>query len=486
MPHQEEMDMNVTTLIQPELAHSGSTLADIFRSQQQMAVSLRLSTAEARVKKLKKLEAAVLANRQALYSALYADLRKPAPEADLSEIMPVLSEIRHTAKHLKSWMRTKRVAPTMTLLGTQARLHYEPRGVCLIISPWNYPVNLTLGPLASAIAAGNTAIIKPSELTPSCAAVMAQIIRSTFDPSEIALFEGDAAVSTELLALPFDHIFFTGSPAVGKIVMAAAAKHLASITLELGGKSPVIVDQTADVTKAARSVMWGKFINNGQTCIAPDYLYVHEKILPAFLEESKTAIAKMYGADAQTSPDYCRMVNEKHFSRVKRLIDDATAKGALIAAGGATEMDDKFIAPTLLTNVSETSEIMAEEIFGPVLPVISYTDISIPIMKINENPKPLALYVYSKDDALIERVISETSAGGSCVNMSMLHFSHANLPFGGVNNSGIGSSHGIFGFKAFSHERAVLRDRFSTIPMLFPPYTKRVKALVNFTLKYLT
>ncbi len=478
--------MNVTTMIQPAEAPSGSTIADIFRRQQQMAISLRTSTAEARIAKLKKLEAAVMAHRQAIYRALHADLRKPETEADLSEIMPVISEIRHTAKHLKSWMRTKRVATTMTLLGTQARLRYEPKGVCLIISPWNYPINLTLGPLASAIAAGNTSIIKPSELTPSCSAVMADIIRSTFDPAEIALFEGDAAVSTELLALPFDHIFFTGSPAVGKIVMAAAAKNLTSVTLELGGKSPVIVDETADITKAANSVMWGKFINNGQTCIAPDYLYVHEKILTEFLEKSKAAIAKMYGPDAQASPDYCRMVNEKHFSRVKRLIDDATAKGASIAAGGAAEIGDKFIAPTLLTNVSETSEIMAEEIFGPVLPVISYSDVSQPISHINDNPKPLALYVYSKNDALIDRVISETSTGGSCVNMSMLHYSHANLPFGGVNNSGIGSSHGIFGFKAFSHERAVLRDRFSTIPMLFPPYTNRVKALVKFTLNYLT
>jgi aldehyde dehydrogenase (NAD+) len=477
--------MNVTTMIQPVEA-AGSTIPDTFRRQQQTAISLRTSTAEQRIAKLKKLEAAVNANKQALYQALHTDLRKPEAEADLSEIMPVISEIHHTAKHLKSWMRTKRIAPTLTLLGTQARLRYEPKGVTLIISPWNYPINLTLGPLASAIAAGNTAIIKPSELTPNCSAVMAEIIRSTFDPSEIALFEGDAAVSTELLSLPFDHIFFTGSPAVGKIVMAAAAKHLTSVTLELGGKSPVIVDATADITKAANSIMWGKFINNGQTCIAPDYLYVHEKILPEFLEKSKAAIAKMYGTNAQTSPDYCRMVNEKHFSRVKRLIDDATANGATIAAGGAAEIADKFIAPTLLTNVSASSEVMKEEIFGPVLPIIAYSDIAKPIAHINDNQKPLALYVYSKNQQIIDRVITETSTGGACINMSMLHFSHANLPFGGVNNSGIGSSHGIFGFKAFSHERAVLRDQFSTIPMLFPPYTARVKSIIKLTLKYLT
>jgi len=478
--------MNVTTMIQPAEAAAGSTIPDIFRRQQQTAILLRTSTVAERIAKLKKLEAAVLAHRDAIYRALHQDLRKPEAEADLAEIMPIISEIHDTAKHLKSWMRTKRVAPTLTLLGTQARIRYEPKGVCLIISPWNYPFNLTFGPLACAIGAGNTAIIKPSELTPACSAVMADIIRSAFDPSEIALFEGDASVSTELLSLSFDHIFFTGSPAVGKIVMAAAAKNLASVTLELGGKSPVIVDETADIAKAANSIMWGKFVNNGQTCIAPDYLYVHEKILPEFVDKSKAAIAKMYGADARTSPDYCRMVNEKHFSRVKRLLDDATAGGAVIAAGGATEIGDKFIAPTLLTNVSTGSEVMKEEIFGPVLPVIAYRDVAEPISHINDNPKPLALYVYSKNDETIERVISQTSTGGTCINMAMLHFSHANLPFGGVNNSGIGSYHGIFGFKAFSHERAVLRDRFSTIPMLFPPYTSRVRWIIKQTLKYLT
>jgi aldehyde dehydrogenase (NAD+) len=478
--------MNVTTMIQPGKAPAGSTIPDVFSRQQRTAILLRTSTAADRIAKLKKLETAVLSHRDAIYRALREDLRKPEAEADLAEIMPIISEIHHTAKNLKSWMRTKRIAPTLTLFGTQARIRYEPKGVCLIISPWNYPFNLTFGPLACAIGAGNTAIIKPSELTPACAAVMADIIRSAFDPSEIALFEGDAAVATELLSLPFDHIFFTGSPEVGKIVMAAAAKTLASVTLELGGKSPVIVDETADITKAANSIMWGKFVNNGQTCIAPDYLYVHEKILPEFLEKSKAAIAKMYGADARVSPDYCRMVNEKHFLRVKRLLDDATANGALIADGGVAEIGERFIAPTLLTNVSTGSEVMKEEIFGPVLPVIAYSDITEPLSHINEHPKPLALYVYSKNDETINRVITETSTGGACINMSMLHFSHPNLPFGGVNNSGIGSYHGIFGFKAFSHERAILRDRFSTIPMLFPPYTARVKSIIKLTLKYLT
>jgi aldehyde dehydrogenase (NAD+) len=473
--------MNVTARIDLPVSPDIDT---VFGRQREAAIRLRTSTAAMRIAKLKKLEAAVLANRQKLYAALQTDLRKPEAEADLAEIMPVISEIRHTIKHLSHWMRTKSVLPTKAMLGTQARIRYEPKGVCLIIAPWNYPVNLTLGPLASALGAGNTAILKPSEFTPACSAVLAAMIRETFDPSEVALFEGDAAVSTALLDLPFDHIFFTGSPAVGKIVMAAAAKHLSSVTLELGGKSPVIVDTSADITKAANSIMWGKFVNNGQTCIAPDYLYVHEKILPEFLEKSKTAIAKMYGADASKSPDYCRIVNAKHFARIKHLLDDATANGAEIFTGGVSDAADKFIAPTLLTHVNPASEVMSQEIFGPVLPVLSYSDLAEPIGQINAGQKPLALYVYAKDAAVAERVIEETSSGGACINMAMLHFSHNNLPFGGVNNSGIGASHGIFGFKEFSHERAVLRDKFSITPMLFPPYTAMVRRIIKMTVKY--
>jgi aldehyde dehydrogenase (NAD+) len=478
--------MNVTTAITPAATMTDSTIAATFGRQRAFSITLRTSTADERIAKLKKLEAAVNKFKPAFYQALAADLHKPQPEADLTEIMPVISEIHHTCKHLKSWMRTKRVRPTMALLGTKASLRYEPKGVALIISPWNFPINLTLGPLASAIGAGNTAIIKPSEMTPNCSTVLAALIGETFAPEEIALFEGDAGVSTELLNLPFDHIFFTGSPAVGKIVMAAAAKHLASVTLELGGKSPVIVDATADAKKAAARIMWGKFVNNGQTCSAPDYVYVHERILPAFLEAAKAAIAKMYGADAKASPDYCRIVNEKHFGRVKRLLDDATAHGATVVTGGAMAPAQKYLAPTLLTNIDPESAIMQEEIFGPLLPIIPYTDVNAVITHINAHPKPLALYVFSKDEANIKRILSETSAGGSCVNITVLHFSHANLPFGGVNHSGIGSAHGIFGFKAFSHERAVLREQMSATSMLAPPYTAKVKRLIGLTMKYFT
>ncbi|MDE8346958.1 MAG: aldehyde dehydrogenase family protein, partial [Acidocella sp.] len=342
------------------------------------------------------------------------------------------------------------------------------------------------GPLICAIAAGNAAIVKPSELSPACTDVLGRIIAEVFVPAEVAFFAGGPDVSTALLDLPFDHIFFTGSPAIGKIVMAAAAKHLASVTLELGGKSPVIVDETANVKKAARSIMWGKFLNCGQTCIAPDYLFVHEKILPVFMAEAKAAIADMFGADAKASPDYCRIINGRHFARVARLLDDATSHGARQAVGSLRDEAETFIGPTLLTDVDMNSAVMQEEIFGPLLPIVSYRDLGKAIGYINDNPKPLALYVYAGDQKQIDRVLQETSSGGACVNMSMLHFSHNNLPFGGVNNSGVGSSHGVYGFRAFSHERAVLRDKMSVIPMLYPPYTRRVRQMIKMTMTYFT
>jgi aldehyde dehydrogenase (NAD+) len=457
----------------------------VFAAQRETAIALRASTAGMRIAKLRKLEAAVFANRGAIYRALAADLRKSEAEADLFDILPVISGIRHARRHLKSWMKPKLVAPTMMMFGTKARIRHEPRGVSLIIVPWNYPISLLLGPLTSAIAAGCPAIIKPSEMSEASSALMAKMIHETFAWQEIALFEGDAAVSKALLDLPFDHIFFTGSPEIGKVVMTAAAKHLASVTLELGGKSPVIVDESANIAKAAKSVAWGKFANCGQTCIAPDYAYVHEAQLPQFVDAMKNAIATMYGAAAQ-SADYCRMINQRHFERVSRLIDDAAARGAAIAAGSERDATQKFIAPTLLTGVGDDALVMQEEIFGPVLPVLAYRDLAEPIAAINARPKPLALYVFAKDRARADRVLQETSAGGTCVNASIIQFGHDNLPYGGINNSGLGNAHGFYGFRAFSHERAVLEDNFSITPMLFPPYTARVKQMIKWTVRFLS
>jgi aldehyde dehydrogenase (NAD+) len=467
------------------LERSGLSIEDVFLAQRQTAIRLRTSTVQMRCEKLRRLEDAVLANREAIYRALADDLHKSEAETDLFEILPVISGIRHAIRHLTSWMKPERAWPTITMLGTKAQVFYEPRGVALIIAPWNYPVSLLLGPLASAIAAGCTAILKPSEISPACSAVITKMIGEAFAPDEIAAFEGEATVSSQLLERPFDHIFFTGSPAIGKVVMAAAAKHLASVTLELGGKSPVIVDETAGLAKAASSIAWGKFTNCGQTCIAPDYAYVHERLMPQFAGAMKAAIERQYGDPAE-SPDYCRIINERHFDRICRLIDEAVAGGATMLLGGERDRAQKFIAPALIAGMGNESRIMQEEIFGPVLPVIPYRDLAEPIAAINGQPKPLALYVYAKNHERVRRILQETSAGGSCVNASIMQFAHENLPFGGIGTSGLGNAHGFYGFRAFSHERAVLEDKFSVIPLLYPPYTPRVKEMIKWITAYLS
>jgi aldehyde dehydrogenase (NAD+) len=460
-----------------------STIATVFDAQRKTAIALRRSTAQVRIATLQRLEATVLAHHDAITGALAADLRRPAAETDLFEILPVIAGIRHARRHLAAWMKPQRAAPTRPMLGTKATIRHEPRGVALIIAPWNYPVSLLLGPLTSAIAAGCPAILKPSEISAASSGVMTKLIRETFAPEEIAIFEGGTSVSTAMLAMPFDHIFFTGSPEIGKIVMAAAAKHLSSVTLELGGKSPVIVDKSANLARAAKSIAWGKFTNCGQTCIAPDHAYVHESRMAPFLDAMKRAIAKQYGDPAQ-SPDYCRIINNRHFDRIARLIDDAAEQGADIVAGGDRDAAQRYIAPTLLTGVAGDAAIMGQEIFGPVLPVLAYRDLDEVIAAINARPKPLALYVYGRNRARIERILVETSAGGSCVNASIMHFSHDNLPFGGIGTSGLGNAHGFYGFRAFSHERAVLEDRFSVVPWMYPPYTARVKKMIEWTLRF--
>ncbi len=473
-------------------ALSGRTVeADIehtFRMQKAHALTLRTSTAEQRIATLERLRDAVAAHEDEVVAACHADFRKPETEARLAELMPIYSEIKLAVANVKQWMKPEKVRPTMTMLGTSAEIRREPKGTALIVAPWNYPFQLSIGPLVSAIAAGNTAIIKPSEMTPHVSAVVAKLIRNTFAPEEVAVFEGDHHVATSLLALPFDHIFFTGSPAVGRIVMAAAAKHLASVTLELGGKSPVIIDETAKLGKVVRHVMWGKLTNNGQTCIAPDYLYVHESQLEPFIEKARQALHKAFGKtieDIKQSPDYCRIVNQRHFDRVLALLEDAQSKGARTPVGGEHDAAEQFVAPTLLTDVPPTAQIMEEEIFGPLLPVLSYTDLDRVIEEINHRPKPLALYVCSQNQDTVDRVLRQTSAGGVCVNHTLLHYAHDKLPFGGVNNSGIGKAHGHFGFEAFSNQKPVLTDKHSAMHMFYPPYTPRVSKMLGLMLRWL-
>jgi aldehyde dehydrogenase (NAD+) len=465
---------------------SEAEIRRIFDKQREAMLRLRTSSADERIAKIKRLKAAVLAHTDSLYEAADKDFKKPPAEVDATEIMPVVGDANEVCRHLRKWMKPKGVWPTMIMGGTSSWIQHEPLGRSLIISPWNYPVNLTFGPLIYSIGAGNTAILKPSEMTPNFSAWMVKIVREVFAEDEVAIVEGDASVSTILLSLPFDHIFFTGSPAVGKVVMTAAAKHLTQVTLELGGKSPTIVDETANLDLAARVLMWGKFANNGQTCIAPDYLYVHESVKDAFVQKCVEAIKLSYGATPQeqmNSSSLARIVNERHTKRVAGILQDAKAKGATVICGDLVSEKDCYVAPTLLDNVSMDSKVMQDEIFGPLLPILPYRNLDDVIKHINDNPKPLALYIWSKNESNIQKVLKQTSAGGTCINHCLVHYLHGNLPFGGVNNSGIGNSHGYFGFRAFSHERAVLRTRIMMAKMLFPPYTKLTRTMAKLMMK---
>ena len=459
----------------------------LFKALQSRAIALRSSEADARIAKLRRLRDAVIAESEAIFEACAADFGKPAAEVDVTEILPVVAEANHAIRRVKRWMKPERRAATLLMFGTAAEVRHEPKGTCLLISPWNYPINLTLAPLVSAIAAGNTVLIKPSELTPHCSAFLHRLIDELYAEDEIAVVEGGVETAQYLLAKPFDHIFFTGSPAIGKQVMAAAAANLTSVTLELGGKSPVIVDKSADIKQAARRVVWGKFANNGQTCIAPDYVYVHADIQHAFIESVRNALDALYGrrSDMESNPDYCRIVNAAHYQRLSELVADAAARGALLPLGATPDNDSRFIAPTLLTDVPDDARIMREEIFGPVLPILAYTEIQEAIEAINARPKPLALYIFSRDNTLTERALTQTSAGGSCVNQVMLHYLHTGLPFGGVNHSGIGKAHGRYGFEAFSNARSVLRERFSLSFLFLPPYTRFTRWFIRFAVRWL-
>ncbi|SOB99439.1 aldehyde dehydrogenase family protein [Rhodobacter maris] len=421
---------------------------------------------------LARLAEEIRAREGEIMAALAADLAKPEVEVRISEIIPVLSEIRHSARHLKRWARPRRVWPTLAMLGTRGTIRPEPKGTVLIIAPWNYPFCLALGPLVSAIAAGNAAVIKPSELAPATSALIASLVAAALPEDLVTVVEGGVETSTELLAQPFDHIFFTGSPAVGRVVMAAAAKTLASVTLELGGKSPVILGDGADVQKAARMLAWGKFQNAGQTCIAPDHVYVPRAMEPALTAALRAEIARMYGGAPKESPSYARLIGARHFARLKGMLDEALAGGATLIAGGAAEEGARYLAPTVLTSLPGETALMREEIFGPVLPVIAYDDLEAVLRGIEAGEKPLALYLFARDRALIARVTASTTSGALGVNVTLAHFLHLNLPFGGIGNSGLGAAHGRWGFAAFSHEKPILENRFAVLDPLMPPYTK--------------
>jgi aldehyde dehydrogenase (NAD+) len=414
-------------------------------------------------------------NSEQLLAALAADLGKPAAEGWVTDIGFTIGEIKLLQKNLRKWTRPERVStPIVALPGSSHRVA-EPLGVVAIISPWNYPIQLLLSPAAGAIAAGNSVVLKPSEIAPHTSTVITELIHRYLDPDAVQVIEGGVAETTELLAQKFDHIFYTGNGRIGRVVMEAAAKHLTPVTLELGGKSPTIVDATANLRVAARRIAWGKFLNAGQTCIAPDYLLVDKKVASAFVGELRVAIKEFYGDDPKQSGDYARIVNGHHFNRLASMLESGSA-----VIGGETDANTKYIAPTVLSDVNISAPVMQDEIFGPILPMVEIDNVAEAIAFINSKPHPLALYVFSEDDRAIDAVIERTTAGGVTVNGTILHISNPNLPFGGVGESGMGAYHGKSSIDIFQHRKPVLRKSTKVDPSIaYPPYTEKKMKLIR-------
>lgn len=471
------------------LSASPEEVESIFARQRAHAPTVHQSDAAQRKGKLRRLRDGLLAHREAIHNALQADLRKPAVETDLTEIKTTIDELQYAIDHLDEWMAPTRVGSPLAYTGTRSEIRYEPKGVVLILAPWNYPLNLALGPLVSAIAAGNCAVLKPSEFAPRTTALLYELIAELFDEREITVVPGGSDVAETLTRQPFNHIFFTGSPTIGRRVMTAAAEHLTSVTLELGGKSPAIVDQTAALDPTARRIAWSKFVNAGQTCIAPDYVLVEHGVHDALIDRLRDAIHSFYGASPaqqQASDDYARLAYDGHYTAVVDLLTDALAAGAQVAVGGQHDASDRFVAPTVLTDVPLDASIMQEEIFGPLLPIIPFQTLEEALRIVNDRPAPLSLYLFTEREATIEAVLSRTTAGSTCINEGFLHYNNPALPFGGTGESGIGRGHGRRGFEAFSNERAVLRRTYGArlIEGLFPPYGRFAERLADWLLRW--
>lgn len=424
-----------------------------------------------RKEKLKKLLIKITENEEAILKALYDDFKKPAFEGFLTEINVVKSDLKDAIKNIKAWAKPKKVRASILNFPSSDYIYSEPYGKTLIISPWNYPFQLALCPAIASYAAGNSVVLKPSELTPNTSSLLSKIIRETFDVKEFVAVLGDADVAKNLLEKRWDYIFFTGSVAVGKEVAKAAAKNLTPVTLELGGKNPCIVDENANLEITARRIVWGKFINAGQTCIAPDYLLVQKKIKPKLMQLLKEEIEKAFGENPQLSKDFTRIINKKNWSRLVGLIEEKQ-----VFFGGISDEDDLYVSPTLIDEPLLESTIMKEEIFGPLLPVLSYTTESDLQKIISGYEKPLSLYVFTKNKAFAEKIIQKFSFGGGCINDTVVHFSNKNLPFGGVGNSGIGAYHGKKSYETFSHQKSILKKgTWFDNPIRYAPYKNKLK-----------
>ena len=447
--------------------------------QRKFFASGQTKSLDFRLAQLSKLKAAIQERESDIIQALNQDLGKPELEGYIE--LAVLQDINEAIKNLKSWAKSKKVKTSLAQFPASAYIKPEPLGVVLIISPWNYPFSLMIAPLIGAIAAGNCAIVKPSEISGQTSKILCEIINQTFAPEYICSIPGGVEVSQALLAEKFDHIFFTGGTKIGKIVMEAAAKNLTPVTLELGGKSPCIVDTDIDLKTTAKRITWGKFLNAGQTCIAPDYLLVNQEIKAALIAEIKNCLQEFYGDDPATSPDLARIVNRRQFDRLSGLLTDSKITDKIIF-GGQTNPEERYIAPTLITNVGLDSEVMAEEIFGPILPILEYENLEDAIAVINQYPKPLALYLFSNDKQKQTQVLETTSSGGVCLNDTIMQVGVNSLPFGGVGESGIGAYHGKYSFDTFSHAKSILKRSFwLDFDWRYPPYKDKLDLFKKIT-----
>lgn len=431
-----------------------------------------------RKQQLKLLSKNIKNHENELLDALYKDLGKSKVEAYATEISMLLKSIKLMRKELKNWSKTKQTDTPLYLFPTKSYIKKEPYGTALIIGPFNYPVQLVFEPLIGAIAAGNTAIVKPSELTPHVAIVIKDIIEDTFDEAYVSVVEGGIEETQALLSLPFDYMFFTGSEKVGKIVYEAAARKLIPVTLELGGKSPVIVDDTANIKVASERISFGKFTNAGQTCVAPDYILVQRKVKNDLIKALKKTIIEFYGENIEKSPDFGRIVNQKHFNRLNDLIQIHKDN---VVFGGNSSKEDLYIEPTLLDNITNDNKIMKEEIFGPILPIITYDNFDEVLEIIQSKSKPLSLYLFSEDENMTHRVVEELSFGGGAINDTLMHLANPNLPFGGVGSSGIGQYHGKYSFDTFSHMKSyTFKSTRLESSLFFPPYKGKFKYIKTF------
>lgn len=450
-----------------------TSIEQIKEKQLQFYNSGKTETFEFRKLMLQQLKKSIKAHEEEILEALQKDLRKHSFEAYATEIGFIYEEINHTLHHLRQWMRPESVSTPSTQFLASSKIYRKPFGLSLIIAPWNYPFQLLFGPLIGAIAGGNCAVLKSSELAPATSAVSLKIIKSCFPEEYITLIEGGIQTNQFLLSQSWDYIFFTGSTAVGKLVMQAAANHLTPVTLELGGKSPCIVDENTHLDYTATRITWGKFVNAGQTCVAPDYLLVHKNILPQLIEKLKAAIEKQYGKNPQQSKDYPRIINERHFLRLQSYLQDGK-----VIFGGESDLKDLYISPTLIVEPSLESPLMTDEIFGPILPIIPYSDIKEATKFIRARPKPLALYVFTNDSQTEQTVLNQTDSGGGCVNDCLVHLAVPDLPFGGVGGSGMGAYHGKHSFDTFTHPRAILKkSNLLDVPIRYAPYLNKLNIL---------